>query len=72
MFPVDRGLYPNSLACSAAADEVIGGALFEMFAEVLIAFPLLAAATTKLVSDKLEAPEFADAMDATLPKCSAV
>jgi len=47
MFPVDGGLYPNSLACSA--DEVIGGALFEMFAEVLIGFPLLAAATTKLV-----------------------
>jgi len=43
-----------------------------MFAEVLIAFPLLAAATTELVSEKLEAPEFADAMDATLPKCSAV
>ena len=42
------GLYPNSLACSEAADEAIGigGALF---AEELIALPL-AAATTELVS----------------------
>ena len=44
------GLYPNSLACSEAADEAIGGALF---AEELIALPL-AAATTELVSDTLE------------------
>ena len=62
------GLYPNSLACSEAADKAIGGALF---GEELIALPL-AAATTELVSDKLKAVEFADAWDATLPKCSAV
>ena len=49
-------------------DEAIGGALF---AEVLIALPL-AGATTELVSDKLEAAEFADARDATLLKCSAI
>lgn len=46
----------------------MGGALF---AEELIALPL-ASATRELVSDELEATEFADARDATLPKCSAV
>ena len=49
------------------ADEAIGGALFAQ--ELALS---LAATTAELLSDKLEGTEFADAMDATLPKCSAV
>jgi len=68
--PATGGLYPNNLACSEAADEAIGGALFvdEIFE---IALPL-AAARTELVAGKLEAAEFAHDREATLPKCSAV
>ena len=66
--PATGGLYPNNLACSEAADEAIGGALF--VDEFEIALPL--AATTELVAGKLEAAEFADDIEATLPKCSAV
>ena len=53
-------------------DGTIGGALFGLFADEfeIIALPL--SATTELVVGKLEAAEFADDIEATLPKCSAV
>jgi len=68
--PATGGVYPNNRACSEAADEAIGSALFA--AEIFeMALPL-AAATTLLVAGKLEAAEFAVDREATLPKCSAV
>ena len=68
--PATAGLYPNNLACSEVADGAIGGALFADEFEIN-ALPL-AAATTELVAGKLEVAEFANDIEATLPKCSAV
>ena len=48
--PATGGLYPKNLACSKAADEVIGGALFAD--EFVIALPL--AAATELVAGNLK------------------
>ena len=65
--PATGGLYPNNLVCSKAADKAIGGVLIAD--EFVIALPL--PATTELVAGKLEAPEFADDIEAALPKCLA-
>jgi len=68
--PATGGPYPNNLVCSEAADKAISG---DLFADKIFKITLpLAAATTELVAGKLEAPEFADDREATLPKCSAV
>lgn len=66
-------LYPNKLACSEPApDEAIGGLPFAEPGrnEIEFAVPLLVA--TQLVASKLEAAEFADDIETTLPKCSTV
>jgi len=57
--PSTGGLYPNNLACS----EAICGVLFA-------GLPLTA--TTELVAGKLEAVEFADDNEASLPRCLVV
>jgi len=66
--PATGGLYPNNLVCSEAADEAIGGALFADEFVIALRLP----ATTELVAGKLEAAEFADDIEAALPKCLAV